>query len=56
MLKRVKVGETCFVIEGVTPGTSDVEKIILLGFKPNVSANNKNGVFIMVQNGVEKVT
>ena len=33
VLKCVKVGKKCFVGEGLTPATSDVEKVIHLCFK-----------------------
>ena len=42
VLKCVKIGEKCFVGEGLTPATSDVKKVIHLGFKIKVLAKNKN--------------
>ena len=55
MLKRVKVGERCFIGEGVTPGLSDVEKVARLGLNLSVSTANKCGVFIKVVNEEENI-
>ena len=53
MLKCVKVGEKCLIGEGLTPATSDVEKVILLGCKTKFVA--KYGVSMVMRNRVKKV-
>ena len=37
VLKCVKVGEKCFVSEGVTPASSNFKKFIILGCETKVS-------------------
>ena len=50
VLKCVKVGEKCFISEGVTPTSSNFKKVLKLGYETKVSVKYKNGAFSVKQN------
>ena len=50
MFKCVKVGVKCLFSEGLTPTTSDAEKVNVLGCKTRFSVNYKNGESITQEN------